>query len=274
VELLPNTRLSVDMDLREIPDRDRDGFLDSLDHCPDTYGLYAGCPKPRLRDAIKQNIERLRRNQRADPLTLACNTLGYIYRRPTNGTFREFLGRFNDGDLYMNNVTGAVAANTFVVSFKGLMLAVGLGQWNSGLDYRKRDTLVLSTDRGVYQVFYDSLNGVMPRIMIPSTAVSAGFHFRLWWLDLGYTLGRQFEDIVVVDLVRRSDGETVDAVFDNDWWFHQLHIDADIDFGALAIPSAYVALKFPFGSRSRTGWNVFETGVKVKFRPKQKHKER
>ncbi len=268
VNIAPNRRVDLDVELRPIPDRDGDGFLDSADHCPEQYGLYAGCPKPRMRDAVWQNLRRLSGNMRDDPLTISCNTLGYMYRMPTNKRFGEILSYFSDGKPLMNNVAGFVAGNMVAVSFRGFAACWQLGQWNTPLEYRKRDTLTIVTTQDSYHVYYDSLAGVEPIGLIPSTAFSLGVHYTFRWLDVGYTLGRQWEDIILADLIRSSDGRTTTVVFDNDWWFHQLHIDANIDIGASVLPSAYLAMKFPFGSHHRTGWHAFELGMKLKFRPK------
>ncbi|MBD3390727.1 MAG: PEGA domain-containing protein, partial [Chitinivibrionales bacterium] len=235
-EVLPDQRITLDIALRKVPDRDHDGFLDTLDHCPDDYGLYAGCPRPRFRDAMVQNARRIKHNVKNDPFAVSCNALAYLYRTPMNNRLREVLSYFSDGPLYMNNVAGVVVANRYAVSYRGFHVNVELGQWNTGLRYRKRDTLSFETADETYHVYFDSLAGVEPAVLIPSTAVSAGAHFRLWWLDIGYALGCQWEDIILEDLELAGNGSIVSAVFDNDWWFHHLLVDINIDIGERIIP--------------------------------------
>ena len=269
VRILANERTNVDVELEPIPDKDGDGFLDSADRCPDEYGLYGGCPKPRFRDAMRQNVDRLAANMREDPLTISCNVLGFLYRMPANEQFGEMLNYFSDGRPYLNNVAGFVVGNRFAVAYRGLMVACELGQWNSGLPYRKRDTLELQTTNDVYRVYYDSLAGVEPKFFVPSTALSFGAHFTFRWLDIGYTLGRQWEDIMLDGIIRGSDGQQTTVEFDNDWWFHQLHIDANVNLDSFFLPSVYASLKFPFGNRHRVGWHAFELGIAAKFRPRR-----
>jgi hypothetical protein len=267
VEVFPKRRTSLDIILEQIPDRDGDGFLDSLDHCPDDYGLYAGCPKPRFVDAMRQNIKRLQLNMQDDPLIFAFNVAGFMHRYAANERFAELLSYFTDGKPYGNNVTGIVAANTFAVSWRGIMLEYELGQWNEGRIYRKSDTLTIETSRDSYILFYDSLAGIEPSFIIPSTSLSLGFHFAFKWLDVGYSVGRQWEDIILADIVRRSDSEILNVLFDNDWWFHRLHAEINFEIDAPFIPALYSHFTFPFGSKHRCGWHMFECGAKLKFRP-------
>jgi len=267
IEIMPGKRELLEIVLSPVPDRDRDGFLDSADRCPDAYGLYGGCPKPRFRDAMRQNVLRLADHMRSDPLGISVTALGCLYRRPTNTRLGEIMGYYGDAGPLMNNVTGVIAANSCMLTYKGAVFSCELGQWNNGLQYRKSDTLMFGDDSAAWMVLYDSLGGVEPGIYVPGTALSAGFHFTVQGLDAGYTLGIQFEDIIFTDLVRRSDGQTVNLVFDNDWWFHQLFVAYQFDIGTFFLPCAYARFKLSFGPHRRTGWNSFEAGTKILFRP-------
>lgn len=45
ITIKPDEQINFDVVQNRIPDEDGDGFLDSIDLCPEIYGLYDGCPK-------------------------------------------------------------------------------------------------------------------------------------------------------------------------------------------------------------------------------------
>jgi hypothetical protein len=206
----------------------------------------------------------------ADPLSFGFTIAGYMHRYATNERFSEWLSYFSDGKAYFNNVSGLVAGNTVTATWRGIRLSCGLGQWNSGREYRKQDTLLLSTPNDTYALFYDSLAGIEPTIIIPSTSVALGLHYTIKWLDVGYSIGYQWEDIIFADLVRQGDGALTLVKFDNDWWFHRLYTDMNIDIDAPFTPVAYAHFTFPFISPNRCGWHMIELGLKVKLTPRQR----
>lgn len=300
--IAPVKHISLEIDLDMIPDRDSDGFLDSLDICPDVYGLYGGCPKQNRRDAIKRYKDILLGNMKKQPLIFSINMVGYINRRPKNISFREFLSYFNDGDFYLNNRNGLVFANTYTISFCGFLLSCELGQWFSGLEYKKNNfsPLVIKTNKDQYCLYYDdSLARITSKIILPSTAVSAGFNLTVKRFNASYTLGYQWENIIITDLVPKTDlekyflkdptvcniktqqyiGRRVNIIFDNNWWFHKLRFEYDLMRANKAIPSIYMAMALSFGSKKRqffkimkTGWHVIQVGILYKFFPTSKRK--
>jgi hypothetical protein len=84
---------------------------------------------------------------------------------------------------------------------------------------------------------------------------------------VGYSLGFQWEDIIIDEIERAGDGGLLRAAFDNDWWFHELMVEADLLTGMFAAPSLYAKFKFPFGPAKRTKWHTFQTGLQVRVRP-------
>ncbi len=265
--IAPDSVVDLVIALERVPDRDHDGFLDSLDRCPDTYGLYGGCPKAPWRDAVSLNVKRVLRNMVADPFALSFNAAGFLYRRATNERFRQVLTYFGDSPHFLNNQSGLTGGNVVSASFRGVCARVELGQWNTGLAYLKSDTLRLHARDGRYVVFYDSLAGIEPRMVIPSTAIAIGVHFTTDWFNLAYTIGRQWEDIIISDIVRKNDMATETVVFDNDWWLHAIDLELELRLKEVMVPTVYASFAFPLGNRPRTGWHTLQAGMRFKFIP-------
>jgi hypothetical protein len=247
--------------LVEIPDKDGDGFLDSIDLCPDAYGLYGGCASPPFAGSLRITGRLIADNMRADPFAVSFTLIGYLNRSPHNQGFKEFLSYFNDGDSYLNNLNGIVALNTISVSWWGFDATLSLGQWNSGLEYRKHDTLRIETPQGRYLA--DTCGGRRPTVFLRSTSASIGFHLSTAHLTFGYALGRQFEDILLSTIVEQSTAEKVEVCFDNDFWFHRLQVEYDFKATGAFSPAAYAAILTSAGKVKWSGWNGFECGTKL-----------
>ncbi|MFP4164339.1 MAG: PEGA domain-containing protein [Chitinispirillaceae bacterium] len=249
-------------------DWDGDGYADSIDQCPEVYGLYDGCPKQRFGDAVKIKMREVEEYIHSEPFSFTIAGIGMISRIPTRKSFYNFLSSFSGGRMGgVNNYKGLTLGNMYQVSYRGLLAQVELGQWSSGLRYRRPDTLVLNTHNDRYSVWYDSLFEVDPAIFFPSTALSFGFKYRLLNYSLSYSIGYQWEDIILDQIQRESDGKFHRIQFDNDWWFHEIALEADLFTDTKITPSAYVKIKFPFGSVKRTRWHVFHGGIQIRFRP-------
>ncbi|MCL2182516.1 MAG: PEGA domain-containing protein [Chitinispirillia bacterium] len=258
----------IRVQLRVNADRDSDGFPDSLDRCPDVYGLYDGCPKPDLRTSFMMKYEELIEYMETEPFTFAVSGISYISRNPTNRRFHNFMASFSGGYLGgMNNYQGIALGNIYQLSARGFMAQVELGQWASGIKYRRPDTLTIRTGRDRYLVWYDSLFQIDPAIFLPSTAVSVGFKYRLNSYSVGYSLGFQWEDIIIDEIERLSDRKFQRVQFDNDWWFHEIMLEADLFMDTFMSPSLYGKFKFPFGPTMRTKWHSFQIGLQFRVRP-------
>ncbi len=289
VAITPGKHLVLEIDLTVIPDRDNDGFLDSCDKCPDVYGLYGGCPKQNRGDAIKRYKEILVGNLKKQPLTFSVNTISYLFRNPTNTGFKDFISYFNDGKFFCNNQNGLIFANTYTVSFRGFQFAVELGQWLTGLEYKKalHNPIFLKTEEDTSCIFYkDTATGVEPRISFPSTALSCGFNLTIRKFNCTYSLGYQWEDILITDLVPKEDldqfiadsleiytGRKETIVFDNNFWFHKLRFEFDLGTGRKFLPALYSSFALSVGSK-HTGWHAVQAGVLYKFIPSAKRKLR
>jgi len=147
------------------------------------------------------------------------------------------------------------------------MAQAELGQWVSGVKFRRPDTLAIHTKNDEYIIWYDSLSKVDPAFFFPSTALSAGFKYRLLNYSVGYSLGYQWEEIILDEIYRVSDGDSVSVVFNNNWWFHEIMVEADLFTDTFLTPSLYAKFKFPFGPTLRTKWHVLQFGLQMRLRP-------
>ena len=289
----PGKHIYLEIGLDLIPDRDKDGFLDSVDLCPDEYGLYCGCPEQDRRDAIQRYKKILVSNLKSQPLTLSVTSVGYIYRNPTNPNFRHFLSNFNDGKIFFNNRSGLTFANVYTVLYRGFFLSCELGQWLTGLEYTKgrQNPIIFETEEDQYCIFYkDSITGLNPKIVLPSTAVSFGFNLHIKKFNAAYSLGYQWENIIITDLITKSNydkhkalsdslhmsipytGPRTEIIFDNSHWFHKLRFEYDITTIKRVIPAFYVTAALSFGSNDQTGWHTFQSGIVFKFLATPKRK--
>jgi hypothetical protein len=203
-----------------------------------------------------------------EPLSFSVSGIGFISRNPTHKRFHTFLSSFSGGRLGgFNNYQGITMGNIYQVSHRGFMAQAELGQWASGVKFRRPDTLTIKTENNNYLVWFDSLYNIDPAVFFPSTALSAGFKYRLLNYSVGYSLGFQWEEIIVDEIQRASDGEFVNVYFDNNWWFHEIMIEGDLFTDTFMTPSLYLKLKFPFGPTLRTKWHSMQFGLQVRFRP-------
>ena len=249
-------------------DRDGDGFPDSVDKCPDVYGLYDGCPKPKFMNMVMIKAEEINEYVETEPVSFAISAMGLINRKPTNKRFHNFLSSFSGGRTGgLNNYQGITLGNIYQVAFRGLIGQAELGQWSSGIRFRRPDTLSITTKDDKYLVWYDSLWGVDPAVFIPSTALSGGFKYRRDNYSISYSLGHQWEDIIIDEIQRLSDREFMQVSFSNNWWFHELMFEWDLYTDTFLTPALYAKFKFPFGPTERTKWHSFNFGLNLRFRP-------
>ena len=247
-------------------DADGDGFADSIDRCPDVYGLYEGCPKPDFKTMFMMKYDELTEYMETEPLSFSVSAIGFINRSPTNRAFRLFLSDFSGGLAGgINNYKGTTLGNAYQVSYRGFMAQVELGQWATGVLFRRQDKEI---NYGGYTIWYDSLYRDIhdPAVFLPSTALSAGFKYRLRNYSVGYSLGFQWEDIIIDD-IEDSDGLDRRVLFDNDWWFHEIMLEADLYTDIFMSPSLYAKFKLPFGPTLRTRWHVIQVGMQFRIRP-------
>jgi hypothetical protein len=204
-----------------------------------------------------------------DPFSFDISTFGFLLRLPTKKEYSNFLSAFSSGKIGgINNYRGLSFFNSCQLSFKSVIATLELGQWTSGIHYQRADTMKLSTERGhQYYIFYDSLRNIEPVMFIPSTAVTLGLHYNFSWINVVYSIGYQWEDIILTGLYNTSTERFDRVTFNNDWWFHQLHFETNFRTGETVAPVAYLKFKFPFGQTLRTKWHVMQAGMFLKITP-------
>jgi hypothetical protein len=205
-----------------------------------------------------------------EPLSITISAIGYISRNPTNRTFHNLLSSFSGGlSGGLNNYQGIPIGNTYQVSYRGFMAQAELGQWASGVKFRRPDTLHIYNQNDKYVIWYDTLykDTVDPAFFFPGTALSMGFKYRLLNYSVGYSLGYQWEEIILDDIQRVSDKKMITVIFDNNWWFHEVMVESDLFTDIFLTPSLYAKFKFPFGPTLRTKWHVLQFGLQIRLRP-------
>lgn len=268
VAVFPDTLVMCEMDLTQMPDRDADGFIDSVDACPDKYGLYGGCPRMKAGEALKVKKDEVFDYVKEDPFAFGVSFLGGITRVPTKKRFADFIGNFSGVRIGgVNNYRGMTIMNNYHLQFRGLYTGLELGQWAAGLKYERNDTLIIETKDKKYLIYYDSIFEVEPVMYIPSTSFYAGFHYSLKWLNVIYSIGYQWENIVLDQVYNATDNLFEKIVMDNDWWFHQLAIEANFNRDGFIVPSVYMRAKLPFGKANITRWVAMQSGIQVKLIP-------
>jgi len=292
IVIAPAKYLKLDVVLDAVPDRDRDGFLDSVDLCPDDYGLYCGCPKQNRREALRTYRKILGENLRNQRLAFSINTAGYLYRKPTSTGFSEFISYFNDGSSFCNNKNGLILANTYTAVYKGVIICCELGQWFSPLEYKKANysPVAFKTAKDEYCLYFDTMAQIAPTISIPSTALSIGFNLSLARFHAAYLLGHQWEDIIIRDIIPRTpleayltgDSSVTDPatgkytgprtviIFNNNWWFHKLLFEFDLMVNRKPSLSLYTTVALSFSTDAPTGWHSFQAGLLYRFFPSLK----
>jgi hypothetical protein len=287
VQIQPDDPTLLTITLLRIPDRDGDGFLDSIDQCPETYGLYDGCPKQKKSQVLRRSISVLADNFRVQPLVCSIQLLNFLNRVPTNKRFREFISYFNDGQFYSNNKNGFTMANSSSCSFYGLFLGIELGQWYSGLEYRKLlfNPLLIPIEKDTYCVYFDSTSGINPTVQFPSTALSFGINFMIKRMNVSFGFGYQWEDIIIKDLVTKKNlekylkqtgnidlaatknkyiGPRTSISFNNDFWYTLLVFQLDVYRLKRSTIGVY-ASSFLSITQQQTGWRGFHAGITYKI---------
>lgn len=269
VKVLPDTVNEYTFDLRMNADRDGDGYLDSVDNCPDVYGIYDGCPRPGFAKSIKVKLNEVNEYVKNDRFEFGASLIGYIASIPSNRRFSSFLSSFSGGRIGgVNNYRSLTMLNSYHVMYRALYCGLELGQWASGVKYKRYDTIQLVSDSvNRYEIFFDSLSGIEPAFYLPSTSFSIGVHYNWSWINVIYDIGYQWQDIRIDQIYNVNEERFENVVFDNDWWFHQIHVEADLHADRHFVPSVYFRMKFPFGKVMFTRWYVIQVGLQMKIYP-------
>ncbi len=151
-------------------------------------------------------------------------------------------------------------------------------------------SLFLKTRDGDYTIVYDTTANIEPRMVLPSTAFSGGINLSIKRLNIAYTVGYQWENIKIYDIVKKEDydqylssgiqvgpywGERTTIVFNNNFWFNKLFITFDLRSLKRVVPALYTSATLSLGKKSKTGWHTIQAGIayKINASPNQKNKK-
>ncbi|MBD3345972.1 MAG: PEGA domain-containing protein [Chitinivibrionales bacterium] len=268
VFLPPDSLLHIEADLKEISDRDKDGYPDTEDKCPDDYGLFDGCRRPRSITLAAEKIREVMDTLHNDNLNIGFNALSYIHKTASRKSIRHLLALYDDGNHIMDNYRGLTAGNNFFAYLGGVYISCEFGQWFSGLKYRRSDTASIGDSKQSYTVSFDSSTGKLPNLYLTSTALSLGIHFGIKNVNVSYSIGYQWEDLIFTDVFDVTSNTLQDKLtLDNDWWFHRIHSAFDFPIEKYFTPGVFASIKIPFGKARTTYWRLIEYGIQFKFSP-------
>ncbi|MBD3420051.1 MAG: PEGA domain-containing protein [Chitinivibrionales bacterium] len=266
VVVFPDSSVSLHLRLEKIPDRDNDSFEDSIDRCPDEYGIYNGCPGQALPELFHKKSKEFFDTISNDHLILGLSLVNYKKRTPTNIHFARFMGQFDPPQPFFNNYESFSFANTFHLFLQGFFAHLELGQWLTGISYRKTDSLFLDENHQ-YALVVDSGGAelIEPRLVFKNTSVSAGLHLGIKSVNAVYALGYQWEDLVLENVHNTSTAIKETHTFDNDWWYHLVQVDYDLYVEHNLAFAPYCSMKIPFGRIRKTHWRSVIFGLQVRF---------
>jgi hypothetical protein len=171
VTILPNRLVKFNIKLQETHDRDGDGFMDSVDLCPDIYGIYDGCPKPKPGNELRKLGEFWGGYLKSQPFTVEVSALAFQYRIAVDADFRELIHLFNDGTSIGTNHRGFSAFNKLWFAKSFWIASLEYGQGFGGSKYKKSFDIKVDD----YHLIYDRFSEENPEIIINSWSGQFGF---------------------------------------------------------------------------------------------------
>lgn len=300
ITIKPDLPLNFDVIMDRIPDEDSDGFLDSIDLCPEVYGLYDGCPKQKKGSALHKYVSMLGKNLKSQNFSFSVGILSWQSRTPLNKKEASFYSYFNDGLSAFNNYRGISLLNSLSLSTRGFFVDLEYSQYRQGIRYEKEQNAgngpVLfkksEKDSNSYCLYYDSLAGLSPSVYFPSIALSAGINFRMQNFDLSIHFGYQWEHILYNDMIfyndylkymnkesdyiSNSNGEYIGPVHswevNSDWIFTGLKLSYNVIRNKRNSLLLYGKFRISVYDYTDIQWSAFEAGVAYRFTPAIKQK--
>ncbi|MBD3321756.1 MAG: PEGA domain-containing protein [Chitinivibrionales bacterium] len=262
----PDSTVRCTVLLESIPDADGDGYSDSVDRCPKRYGLYDGCRRPQKCVLLLKKLSEVIDTFKNDNLSFGFNAAGILHKKALRRSVRQLIVLYDDGSHFMDNYRGLTMGNSLFACYKGIYLACELGQWFSGLSFRRDDTTRISSDTNNYTICFDTLTNKYPELYITSTSLAAGVHFGIKKVNISYSFGYRWEDLIFSDVFDSKKNITLGFLsLDNDQWFHRIHLAIDFQVERYFIPGLFFIAEFPAGKSNVTLWNVMHTGIQFTF---------
>lgn len=261
------------------PDKDEDGFDDTLDACPEQHGNFEGCPSPqKLREAkkIATYFMHMFWNQ---PVKFEVSAVSFQYRYAYEDSFREKVSLFNDGAPFMNNYRGINIANKFWVSYKGFIAAFEYSQHFNKLHYKKSYKIPFNSDSTEF-LLYDkfSLSDNQPKMSINGMALQLGLQLRSEHVTFALLTGYEWEEITIENISQpymdngKEKTKFVQKVLPNDHFKTTLRVSVGKESEPLK-PQVFGEISFTTNSY-QTGWVETRLGVLVPWWWKKLNKSR
>lgn len=299
INIKPDKLIHFDITMKRIPDEDEDGFLDSIDLCPKTYGLYDGCPKQKKSSALKKYTSMLGENLKSQKFNFSLGLLSWQSRKALNKKEATFFSYFNDGISFFNNYHGVSILNSLKLSARGFYLDLEYNQYSQGIKYEKERKTgngpVLfykdEKDSNTYCLYYDTLAGLSPSVFFPSVSISAGINFKMQRFDLSLFLGYQWEHIIYTDILLYSDylnyqnndsnylnpyqeygGPKHSWKKESDWVFSGLNLSYNLIKNERNSLLIYGKFRISVYDHNDIQWSAFHAGLTYRFTPSIREK--
>lgn len=266
--IFPGRENSDTIVLAKTPDRDGDGFDDTIDICPDVHGIYEGCISPVKKREAKKLARYFATMMWNQPVKMEVSALSIQYRHAYNNKFRQKIALFNDGAPLMNNYRGINIANKFWFSYRAFISSFEYSQHFNKLHYKKVYEIPYNSDSSQV-LYYDefSLSDIHPTMGIKGSSLQIGIQLRSPIITFALLAGYEWEKIITYNVIERHivDGEVEENYIsieeDNDHWKGTLRVSVGSDTEPLK-PQFYGEISFT-GVSNTSGWVETSVGVLV-----------
>ncbi|MCL2845297.1 MAG: PEGA domain-containing protein [Chitinivibrionia bacterium] len=206
ITVFPNRLTRFHIQLPSTHDRDGDGFPDSVDLCPDVFGIYRGCPRPPVWHELKELRSFWRDYLSQQPFTIEVLAFAFQHRIATEPIFRELIGLFNDGPVIGTNHRGFSAFNKIWIGHRQWIMSLEYGQGFAGSRYRKSFDIPVDIDfDNGFWVEYDRFGDLEPTMILRSYSGQIGFRAGNEILSLAILTGYQREKIMLNNITERNE---------------------------------------------------------------------
>lgn len=272
--VLPNHLVKMNVKLTQIPDRDGDGFPDSIDVCPDVFGIFDGCPQYKKGKELKKLSDFWWNYLRTQPLTIEVLGLAVQYRIPVaNEKFRNLISLFNDGVPIGTNYRGFTAFNKLWIAKSFWIISAEYGQGFAGLKYKKPYPIEIDD----YTLMYKEYREINPEITINTYSGQFGFRSGNKNLTIAILTGFQSEKITVSGVTKKDEnGKEYYSSFSkqNNSWITTARAVVSPK-GEIFHPAIFGEISLtPVSSYYVTSWVGLRAGILIPWRLEKSAKNR
>ncbi len=263
--LFPNQNFRDSVTLVISPDRDNDGFNDTVDLCPDERGIYEGCVTVQKREELKRIGSHFWKTFRNAPFTIELAPLSFQMRTATDKEFREIISLFNDGPGLLNNYRGVQLFNKLWVSRGFFIGSADVGYSMGGLRYEKPWDIPLDQD-SLEILHYSQYELQNPSLALFTAGAQVGIQLRgepfTFSLMTGY-----YHETITFDGITQKDEMTktttlISEKYTNDFMSTTARVVISLKKTPFA-PSLYSEMSFAPNRYGYTGWVDTKMGVIV-----------